>query len=100
MSKIEFIAYDGGYPNLCHGNLILKIDGNLVEFNNVLESGGQVGFDENWEEYVVPGDWSVDSKFVFINEPLMSNNGTCNFITNEFINQTAKRVSSHRKMCR
>ena len=60
MSKIEFIAYDGGYPNLCHGNLILKIDGNLVEFNNVLESGGQVGFDENWEEYVVPGDWSVD----------------------------------------
>lgn len=60
MSKIEFIAYDGGYPNLCRGNLILKIDGNLVEFNNVLESGGQVGFDENWEEYVVPGDWSVD----------------------------------------
>lgn len=60
MSKIEFIAYDGGYPNLCHGNLILKIDGNLVEFNNVLESGGQVGFDENWEEYVLPGDWSVD----------------------------------------
>ena len=41
-----------------------------------------------------------DSKFVFINEPLMSNNGTCNFITNEFINQTAKRVSSHREMCR
>lgn len=60
MSKIEFIAYDGGYPNLCHGNLILKIDGNLVEFNNVLESGGQVGFDENWEEYVLSGDWIVN----------------------------------------
>ena len=45
-------------------------------------------------------DNEKDSKFVFINEPLMSNNGTCNFITNEFINQTAKRVSSHREMCR
>ena len=41
-----------------------------------------------------------DSKFVFINEPLMSNNGTCNFVTNEFINQTNKRVTSHRKVCR
>ena len=60
MSKIEFIAYDGGYPNLCRGNLILKIDGDLVVFKNVLESGGQVGFDENWEEYVVPADWSVN----------------------------------------
>lgn len=60
MSKIEFIAYDGGYPNLCHGNLILKIDGELVEFHNVLESGGQVGFDENWDEYVEQGDWSVN----------------------------------------
>ena len=60
MSKIEFISYDGGYPNLCRGNLILKINGELVEFNNVLESGGQVGFDENWEEYVVSGDWIVN----------------------------------------
>lgn len=41
-----------------------------------------------------------DSKFVFINEPLMSNNGICNKIANEFINQTIKRVSSHRKVCR
>lgn len=41
-----------------------------------------------------------DSKFVFTNEPLMSNNGTCNFVTNEFINQTIKRVTSHRKVCR
>lgn len=41
-----------------------------------------------------------DSKFVFINEPLMSNNGTCNKIANEFINQTIKRVSSHWKVCR
>ena len=43
---------------------------------------------------------AIDSKVVFINEPLMSNNGICNKIANEFINQTIKRVSSHREVCR
>ena len=40
-----------------------------------------------------------DSKFVLINEPLMSNNGIYNKVANEFINQTAKRVSSHSNVC-
>lgn len=52
------------------------------------------------EEITVWDFDTVDSKFVFINEPLMSNNGIYNKIVNEFINQTIKRVTSHRKVCR
>ena len=33
MKHIEFISYDGAYPNLCRGTLILRIDGTEVVFN-------------------------------------------------------------------
>ena len=46
-----------------------------------------------------PAVRTADSKFVLINEPLMSNNGIYNKVANEFINQTAKRVSSHSNVC-
>ena len=42
--EIEFVSYDGRYPNLCRGTLIMKIDGIEIEFNG-LESGGKVSMD-------------------------------------------------------
>lgn len=31
---VEFVSYDGKWPNLCHGLLTLKIDGKKVKFGS------------------------------------------------------------------
>lgn len=60
---LEFVSYDGGYPNLCSGVLVLRLDGNLIRFkSHALSSGGSVWFDEHWSEHVEDGPWSI-SKF-------------------------------------
>lgn len=53
---VEFISYNGKYPCLCTGELILRIDGKEVG-DIQLVSGGSVSFDENWEEQVTQGPW-------------------------------------------
>lgn len=55
--RVRFVSYDGAYPNLCSGNLVLNIDGNDITFPKYcLSSGGSVRFDSNWDEH---GEWSV-----------------------------------------
>jgi len=63
--KIE-IEYDGAYPNLCSGVLIVKIGNDYGPFidtytfeSHSLRSGGSVTFDENWSEHITSGPWSV-----------------------------------------
>lgn len=52
-NRLEFISYDGGYPNLCRGNLIMELDGKELKFPKYcLSSGGSVWFDDNWSENV------------------------------------------------
>ena len=34
-SNVEFISYDGKYPCLCSGKLILRIDGVIVTFGSL-----------------------------------------------------------------
>lgn len=42
---VEFVSYDGAYPNLCTGQLVLKINGQVREFSrHCLQSGGTVRF--------------------------------------------------------
>lgn len=61
MKQVEFISYDGAYPNLCSGLLVLKINGKVKEFPRYcLCSGGGVWFDDNWVEHVESGPWSID----------------------------------------
>ena len=58
--KVEFISYDGAYPNLCSGQLILKVDEETYNFPaHSMSSGGNVSFDENWSEEVTSGPWSI-----------------------------------------
>ena len=58
---VEFVSYTGAYPNLCSGELTLRIDGKLVRFgidkNPIFwYSGG--GITRNWEAY--KGAWLID----------------------------------------
>lgn len=59
---VKFVSYNGKYPNLCSGTLVLEVDGKKRELSHVLCSGGSVGcFDGNWNNaYVTEGSWSVD----------------------------------------
>lgn len=54
------IWYKGKYPNLCSGELIININGIPWVFPDYcLVSGGSVSFDEDWQEEVTRGDWSI-----------------------------------------
>lgn len=54
------IEYDGEYPNLCRGKLIVTVDGIRWNFPPCcLLSGGGVWFDEEWSEHVEEGPWSI-----------------------------------------
>jgi hypothetical protein len=54
------IDYDGKWPCLCMGNLVVTIDDKRWEFGtHCLSSGGSVTFDSNWSETVTDGEWSI-----------------------------------------
>ena len=84
--NIKFISYDGEFPNLCRGTLLLEIDGEVIQFGGIpwstseeyktwketgmvngkkcycgfWVSGGNVWFDNEWNDYVSSGDWQLD----------------------------------------
>lgn len=61
---IEFINYNGKYPNLCFGVLEIKVNGKLYELMNVLSSGGKCYFNDDGVEVLTKGDWKIsDYKF-------------------------------------
>ena len=60
--KIKFVSYDGKYPNLCSGILVLEIDNQKIYGKYCLSSGGSAGVDfsgEESEEYCTEGPWEV-----------------------------------------
>lgn len=58
LDEIEII-YDGRYPNLCSGNLSVRIFGVLYKFPQFcLSSGGSASWDPG---YVEEGEWRVSS---------------------------------------
>lgn len=61
MNRLKFVSYDGDYPNLCRGKLVMELDGKQIKFpGGCLKSGGGVGFTDDWEEVVDSGEWSID----------------------------------------
>jgi hypothetical protein len=61
VSKIvKFISYNGSYPNLCSGDLVIEVNGKIYELtDHPLSSGGSVRFDSDWNEHISSGEWSV-----------------------------------------
>ena len=58
---IEVVCYDGAWPNLCSGTLVMAVNGKLYTFaSHALSSGGSVSFDEEWQEDVTDGEWGVN----------------------------------------
>lgn len=58
--SVIFVSYDGVYPNLCSGTLVLFVLGKKVTFPDYcLASGGGVSFDEKWNEDVWQGPWDI-----------------------------------------
>jgi hypothetical protein len=58
---VEFVSYNGAWPNLCSGTLVLRIDGEDVTFPKYcMRTGGRVWFDKHYNGYVEHGKWSVD----------------------------------------
>lgn len=57
---VKFISYDGSYPNLCNGTLVVEFDGERYELEHCLISGGSVWFDGDRNEHVEEGPWSID----------------------------------------
>jgi len=54
------VLYDGEYPNLCSGKLVVSIDGHRWEFPDFcLSSGGNVWFDSEWDSHVEYGPWEI-----------------------------------------
>ena len=56
---VKFISYDGSYPNLCSGNLVVEVNGKRHNIDNALCSGGSISFDDDWNEDITSGEWSV-----------------------------------------
>ena len=54
---VEFISYDGRWPNLCFGTLIIKVDGKTYRLEGVMVSGGCImgGPSTDWEMWAEHG---------------------------------------------
>ena len=88
---IEFISYDGEYPNLCSGLLLVSIDGvkyalclymdhfwdeknrrEILEDDSIIKvygfhmiSGGSCPYNEETEDYEVEsGEWNIDADYL------------------------------------
>ena len=57
---VEFVSYDGKWPCLCRGTLIIKVDGKKYSFKHAMVSGGYIVRDEEWNMWAEQGEWDVD----------------------------------------
>lgn len=74
MEHVKFVSYDGKWPKLCTGTLVLNINGtdysfgfttvpgmSKCDFPMFWHSGGRVSFDNDWSANVTSGRWQIDS---------------------------------------
>ena len=57
---VEFVSYDGKWPCLCYGTLIVKVNGKSYSFKNAMISGGRIMHDEDWNMWSEQGPWEID----------------------------------------
>ena len=54
------IDYDGEYPNLCSGHLIVYVNDTKYDFPDYcLSSGGCVCRDDDWNMWAESGPWNI-----------------------------------------
>ena len=54
------INYDGKWPSLCSGKLVVVIDGREWVFpDSPLESGGRAGVTKDYDDYCYKGLWKM-----------------------------------------
>jgi hypothetical protein len=59
--NLSFVSYDGKWPNLCSGNLILAINEQEIKFpDQCLSSGGSVSYDDEGSS-IESGYWTIDT---------------------------------------
>lgn len=56
---VEFVSYNGKFPNLCRGTLVIKVNGEEINLENYLISGGQCWFDNKRNGHIETGDWRL-----------------------------------------
>ena len=60
MKKVR-VEYDGRYPNLCSGQLIVYLDDERWVFpKDCMQSGGSAGVDCEGNEFCYFGVWSIE----------------------------------------
>jgi hypothetical protein len=60
---VRFISYDGKFPNLCGGELVLAVDGIDYTFSRfALISGGDVRIN-GFKDFIKEGPWSVEDGY-------------------------------------
>jgi len=59
--EVNFVSYDGKYPCLCFGTLVLSLNGKNITFpSSCLSSGGSTYFTNDYaESHVERGSWSI-----------------------------------------
>lgn len=60
MRNIEFVSYDGKWPCLCLGTLVLEIDGVEHSLKGGLCSGGTCWIDYDYDAHVTEGEWDIN----------------------------------------
>ena len=72
--KIKFVSYDGSYPTLCMGLLVMDINGKRYHFGNPyinktecelypvfwVSTGGIAYNDDYSDMWAIGGDWALD----------------------------------------
>ena len=60
MVNIEFVSYDGEWPNLCSGTLIIKVNDKTYTFKYAMISGGSICRNEEWDMWSEQGPWELN----------------------------------------
>lgn len=62
---IKFVSYNGKWPNLCRGALVVEKDNKQYSMENILISGGECGFSNNYRNsYINRGPWNINLKYL------------------------------------
>lgn len=57
---VEFVSYNGEWPSLCCGDLVIKVNGKEYSEGLKLRSGGSIWIDfDNGGDGTVTGPWTV-----------------------------------------